>query len=124
MKKIVLLVDDSSMVRHIVGRILIEMGHIVVIARDGQEACEMARLYKPGLIIMDVEMPVMDGIQATERIKADSETADIPILIFTSLGGEEDLRRAREVGCQGILNKPIARDVIQAEVEKFLGNTG
>lgn len=118
-QRIVLLVDDSSMIRHVVGKILKELGYEVIIAQNGKEGCEMARMYKPALIIMDVEMPEMDGIQATAQIKSDPETSHIPVLIFTSLGGEDDLKRAREAGCQGFLNKPISKEVIQSEVSKI-----
>jgi CheY-like chemotaxis protein len=69
---------------------------------------------------MDVEMPVMDGIQATTQIKSNPETRHIPILIFTSLGGEQDIKRAKDAGCQGILNKPISKAAIQSEIAKFL----
>ena len=120
-KKIILLVDDSSMIRHVAGKILRELGPEVIIAQNGKEACEMARMYKPALIIMDVEMPVMDGIQATACIKSDPEISHIPVLIFTSLGGEGDIKRAKEAGCQGFLNKPISKDLMQAEVIKMIG---
>jgi CheY-like chemotaxis protein len=82
----------------------------------------MAGLYKPALIIMDVEMPVMDGIQATACIKSDPGISHIPVLIFTSLGGEEDLKRARDAGCQGFLNKPISKEMMQSEVLKLIGS--
>jgi len=110
------------MICHIVGKILQESGYDVLIARNGREGCDMAKKCNPKLIIMDVEMPEMDGIQATVQIKNQPETTHIPILIFTSLGGEEDIRRAREAGCQGFLNKPISRQVIETEVQKALGD--
>ena len=121
-KKTILLVDDSSMIRHVAGKILQDVGFEVIIAQNGKEGYEMARIYKPALIIMDVEMPVMDGIQATACIKADSGISHIPVLIFTSLGGEEDLKRARDAGCQGFLNKPISKDMMQSEVLKLIGS--
>jgi CheY-like chemotaxis protein len=121
-KKIILLVDDSSMIRHVAGKILRELGHEVVIAQNGKEAYEMARMYKPALIIMDVEMPVMDGIQATACIKSDPAISHIPVLIFTSLGGEDDVKRAKDAGCQGILSKPIGKDLMQSEVLKLIGS--
>jgi CheY-like chemotaxis protein len=121
-KKLILLVDDSSMIRHVAGKILRECGHEVMIAQNGQEACEMAAIYKPALIVMDVEMPVMNGIQATARIKSDPDTSQIPILVFTSLGGEDDIKRAMDAGCQGVLNKPISKDLMKSEVLKLLGS--
>jgi CheY-like chemotaxis protein len=122
MSETILLVDDSAMICHIVGKILKESGYNVLIANNGQEGCDLAKKHSPRLIIMDVEMPVMDGIKATAFIKSQPETTHIPVLIFTSLGGEEDIRRARNAGCQGFLNKPISRDIIQAEIQKALGD--
>jgi CheY-like chemotaxis protein len=121
MNKTILVVDDSAMIRHVVSQILNESGYTVLTAKNGQEGYELAKKHNPQLVIMDVEMPVMDGIQATALIKSESQTNHIPVMIFTSLGGENDLKRAREAGCQGFLNKPISREAIQAEVEKMLG---
>ena len=123
MNKTILVVDDSAMICHVVAQILKESGYTVLTARNGQEGCELAKKCDPRLIIMDVEMPVMDGIQATTLIKAEPKTTHIPILIFTSLGGEHDIRRAKEAGCQGFLNKPISRNAMQAEIEKLLEDT-
>jgi CheY-like chemotaxis protein len=122
MRKTILVVDDSAMILHVVAQILRESGYTVLTAKNGQEGYELTKKHIPQLVIMDVEMPVMDGIRATSLIKSAPETNHIPVMIFTSLGGEDDLKRAREAGCQGFLNKPISRDAIQAEVQKLLGN--
>jgi CheY-like chemotaxis protein len=121
-KKTILLVDDSSMICHVVGNILKESGYEVLIARNGREGYDLAKKAVPRLIIMDLEMPVMDGIQATALIKSEPKTTNIPILIFTSLGGENDIKRAIEAGCQGFLNKPINKNIIQTEVQRLLEN--
>jgi CheY-like chemotaxis protein len=68
---------------------------------------------------MDVEMPNMDGIQATNLIKKDPRTSHIPVMIFTSLGGEDDLKRAQAAGCQGILHKPICKETLQDTLNKM-----
>jgi len=124
MNKTIFVVDDSAMICHVVAQILREAGYTVVTANNGKEGCDMAVKHNPRLIIMDVEMPVMDGIQATAQIKTNPETKHIPVLIFTSLGGENDLRRAREAGCQGFLNKPISREAIQSEIAHLLDSPG
>lgn len=110
------------MICHVVGNILKESGYEVLIARNGREGYDLAKKAVPRLIIMDLEMPVMDGIQATALIKSEPKTTNIPILIFTSLGGENDIKRAIEAGCQGFLNKPINKNIIQTEVQRLLEN--
>lgn len=122
MNNTILLVDDSAMICHIVGQILRESGYEVLTAKDGQEGYTMAKEYNPVLILMDIEMPGMDGIEATTRIKTQPETNHIPVLMFTSLSSEEDIRRAREAGCEGFLNKPISRRIIETEIRKVLEN--
>jgi CheY-like chemotaxis protein len=120
MSATILLVDDSFMICHIVGQILREIGYEVLTAKNGREGCDLAKKHAPRLIIMDVEMPVMDGIQATMQLKSEPHTSHIPVLIFTSLGGESDLKRAKEAGCDGFINKPISRDAIRTEIAKLL----
>ena len=101
------------MIRHVVSQIVKESGFGVLVAQDGQEGYELAKDQLPDLVIMDVEMPTMDGIQATSLIKTDPKTTHIPVMIFTSLGGEDDLQRAQDAGCQGILHKPICKETLQ-----------
>lgn len=119
MQKTILVVDDSPMIRRIVGQILTDCDHRVLLAEDGQRGYEQAREYNPDLVIMDIEMPIMDGIEATSRIKADPATANIPVLIFTSLGSEEDIKRAQDAGGQGFLNKPVCKEELEEAINKF-----
>ncbi len=120
MDKTILVVDDSAMIRHVVGQIIKECGYDLLVAKDGKEGYDLARDRLPDLVIMDVEMPNMDGMEATGLIKSDPKTAHIPVLIFTSLGGEEDIKRAEEVGCQGFLNKPICKETLRTELSNIL----
>jgi CheY-like chemotaxis protein len=122
MPKKVLIVDDSHMIRRIVGKILKDEGFEVLIAENGQMGYEMAKANLPALVIMDVEMPVMNGIEATSHIKADRSTAHIPVLIFTSLGSENDIRMAKEAGGSGFLNKPISKEDLRATISSILGS--
>ena len=110
MQKTILIVDDSAMIRRIVGQILRENGYRPIVADNGQNGYETAKREKPDLVIMDIEMPEMDGFEATSRIKSDPATAHIPVLFFTSLSREEDIRKAEETGGQGFLNKPIEKE--------------
>ncbi|MBW2107230.1 MAG: response regulator [Deltaproteobacteria bacterium] len=121
MQKKVLIVDDSPMIRHVVSQIVKDSGFRVLVAKDGKEGYDMAKGQHPDLVIMDVEMPVMDGIEATTLITSDPDTAHIPVMIFTSLGCEDDLQRAQAAGCRRILNKPISRETLRAALEEILG---
>jgi CheY-like chemotaxis protein len=120
MAKTILLVDDSAMICHVVSQILKDSGYAVLTARNGCEAVALAKKHCPSLVIMDVEMPVMNGIEATIQIKSQPETTRIPVIMFTSLGREEDIARAKEIGCQGFLGKPVCKEVLNTEVERVL----
>ena len=80
----ILLVDDDALLRRLFGGRLVELGYEVIYASDGSEGREMARRYKPDLVIMDQRMPVMDGIEASSRMKEEAETKDIPIILFSN----------------------------------------
>ena len=120
--KKILIVDDSLMIRRIVGMILKEYNYEVISAENGLIGCEMAKANQPDLIIMDVTMPVMNGIEAAAKIKADAATAHIPVLIFTSLGSEHDIQAAEAAGVAGFLNKPIAKEELKSAVFALLSN--
>jgi CheY-like chemotaxis protein len=122
MEKTVLIVDDSAMIRHVVGQIVKSAGFRVLLAQDGQQGYDVAKEQLPDLVIMDVEMPTMDGIQATGLITSDPTTSHIPVMIFTSLGGEDDMNRAKEAGCRGILNKPICKETLQSTLRDIFGD--
>ena len=122
MQKTILVTDDSAMIRRIVGQIIQQLGHKVLLAENGEKGYALTKSAKPDLVIMDVEMPVMTGIEATARIKSDPETSHIPVLIFTSLGSEEDIMKAKQAGCAGFLNKPVSKEALQESINAALEN--
>ncbi|MBI4688365.1 MAG: response regulator [Nitrospirae bacterium] len=122
MKPIILLVDDSLMIHRIAAQILSEAGYKVLKAENGKKGHEMAKTWGPALIIMDIEMPVMNGFEATSLIKSDPSTARIPVIIFTSLGSEEDIERAKNAGADGFINKPVDKDELLEVVRNVLKN--
>jgi two-component system cell cycle response regulator DivK len=91
-------------------------------AKNGKEGVDLTKKYHPNLVIMDVEMPVMNGIEATIQIKSEPNTAQTPVIIFTSLSSEEDIARAKKAGCKGFLGKPICKATLKDEVERALQN--
>jgi len=120
MQKKVLVVDDSPMIRRIVGKILKEYCFDVLMAENGAIGYDMAKKNRPDLVIMDIEMPVMNGIEATAYIKSDLSTSHIPVLIFTSLGSEADIKMAKEAGGSGFLNKPISKEELKTTIFSIL----
>ena len=103
--KTVLVVEDFDDVRDAM-KILVELqGYEVVTASDGREAVEKARQYHPDLILMDIAMPLVDGIEATRQIKSDSSVAGIPIVAVTSFSRQYH-DEALEAGCSCVLEKP------------------
>ena len=105
MAKTVLVVEDFDDVRHAM-RIMVQLsGHEVIEAADGQQAVQRAVEYLPDLILMDLAMPVFDGIEATKELRSDPKTSQIPIVAVTSYG-QLYRERALEAGCNEVLDKP------------------
>lgn len=108
-RRTVLVVDDEVNNRDIIGMVLEETGLPVDLAtaRNGAEAVDLARTLGPALILMDLKMPVLDGWEATRRLKADPATASIPVVAVTAQAMAGDRERALAAGCDGYLTKPL-----------------
>lgn len=102
----VLLVEDNPDNRDIYGTFLRHYGFTVVEAEDGEEGVRLAREVLPGVILMDVGLPLLDGLEATRRLKADPATADIPVVALTAHAMESDRQAAFDAGCDAYLAKP------------------
>jgi CheY-like chemotaxis protein len=118
----ILLVEDNEMNRDMLSRRLERKGHQVVMATDGQQALDLALAEKPDLILMDMSLPVLDGWEATRRLKADAQTRQIPIIALTAHAMAEDERKAREAGCNDYDTKPIELGRLLGKIESLLGN--
>jgi two-component system cell cycle response regulator DivK len=117
----ILLVEDNEMNRDMLSRRLTRKGYAVVCAHDGAQAVTMAESETPTLILMDMSLPVMDGWEATKRIKA--ATPGVPIIALTAHAMEGDERRAREAGCDDYDTKPIELERLLGKIHKLLGTT-
>ena len=117
----VLLVEDNEDNLVIYSTILRYSGYTVIEATDGQQGIDAARAHHPGLILMDVSIPIVDGWEATRRLKADPDTAGIPIIALTAHALPSDQQKAVEVGCNGYISKPAEPRVVLAAVEGYLG---
>ena len=110
----VLLVEDNEMNRDMLSRRLIRNGYEVVIAVDGQQGVDMATSERPDLILMDMSLPVIDGWEATRRIKASEATKKIPVIALTAHAMAGDREKAMEMGCDDYDTKPV-------EITRLLG---
>jgi two-component system cell cycle response regulator DivK len=103
----ILLVEDNDMNRDMLSRRLVRNGYEVFLAMDGQQGIDMALSDPPDLILMDMSLPVIDGWEATRRIKANDATRRIPVIALTAHAMAGDREKAMEVGCDDYDTKPI-----------------
>jgi two-component system cell cycle response regulator DivK len=118
--KRILVVEDQEFNRDLLVQIL-EDDYTVVVSTDGADAVAQATRSRPDLILMDFGMPVMDGWEATRRIKSDPGLRHIPIIAITSHAMVGDEQRAREAGCDDYMAKPIHEDELLAKIKHFIG---
>jgi two-component system cell cycle response regulator DivK len=116
----ILVAEDDADNRRIVVKVLTGEGHETLEAADGRAAVALATRERPDLIVMDLAMPGMDGWEASRRLKADPQTADIPIIALTAFAMRGDEERAREAGCDAYLSKPCRPQTIRDVVRRFL----
>jgi CheY-like chemotaxis protein len=103
----ILLVEDNEMDRDMLRRRLTRNGYEVSVAFDGQQGADMAVSQQPDLILMDLSLPVIDGWEATRRIKANDATRRIPVIALTAHAMDSDREKATEVGCDDYDTKPV-----------------
>jgi CheY-like chemotaxis protein len=116
----VLLVEDNTRTLDVLSQELRLLGYEVLTARGGEEAIAKASEEGPDLIIMDIRMPKMDGLEAVARIRSNPKTASIPILAATGKALPGDREMCLEGGCDGYLAKPFTHRELQAAIEKLL----
>ena len=121
MKHLILIADDDPKHRKLLTDVLQAEGHATLTAENGERAIEMARSAKPGLILMDIQMPVLDGLSAVKVLKADRDTRLIPVIAVTALAMREDWKRMLAAGFDGYLSKPISIKELRDEVNRHLG---
>jgi CheY-like chemotaxis protein len=119
MKK-VLVIEDNATNMYMMWFMLTENGYQVVKAEDGNKGIKRAVAEKPDLILMDMQLPVIDGYEATRQIKAIDELSVTPIIALTSYAMVGDKEKALEAGCDGYIEKPINPETLMKEIEKFL----
>ena len=116
----ILLVEDNEMNRDMLSRRLIRRGYEVVIAVDGQQGVDLAGSVAPDLILMDMSLPIIDGWEATRRIKANDATKQIPVIALTAHAMAGDREQALAAGCDDYDTKPIDLERLLPKIQKFL----
>jgi CheY-like chemotaxis protein len=115
-----LLVEDNEMNRDMLSRRLVRRGYEVAIAVDGDEGVTMAQSEKPDLVLMDMSLPVIDGWEATRRIKSSDETRHLPVIGLTAHAMAGDREKALEAGCDDYDTKPIELERLIGKIEALL----
>ena len=116
----ILIVEDNEMNREMLSRRLTRKGYTVVIAVDGASSIDIARTSTPDLILMDMSLPIIDGWEATRRIKADVELKHIPVIALTAHAMSNDRDKALEAGCDDYDTKPIELTRLLGKIEALL----
>jgi CheY-like chemotaxis protein len=116
----ILLVEDNEMNRDMLSRRLMRGGYEIVMAVDGQQAVDMASSEKPDLILMDMSLPVIDGWEATRRVKSNPDTQKIPVIALTAHAMVEDKEKAMAAGCNDFDTKPVDIDRLKGKIEGLL----
>ena len=115
-----LVVDDSSVIRKVARRILEGLDFQIVEAEDGEKALAMAQDRRPDLILMDVQIPLLDGYEVTRRLKADPALRNIPIIVVTSYALSGDESKARAAGCNAYVSKPYSTRQLLAKIREYV----
>jgi len=118
--KRVLVVEDTEENRQIIRDLLTSAGYEMIEAVDGEEGVAMAAQHRPDLILMDIQLPVLDGYEATRRIKAQPELKHIPVIAVTSYALSGDEAKTKAAGCDGYVAKPFSPRQLLAKVREFL----
>jgi two-component system cell cycle response regulator DivK len=116
----ILLAEDNASNRYLASYLLRDAGFTVFTAQNGHEAIRLALAENPDLVLMDIQMPEMDGYEAASRMRADPHLAHIPIVAVTSFAMTSDRAKALEMGFVGYIEKPIQPLTFVAEISRFL----
>jgi CheY-like chemotaxis protein len=116
----ILLVEDNELNRDMLSRRLVRKGYDVLIAEDGAKGLSAATDGKPDLILMDMSLPVMDGWEATRRLKAEPQTRAIPVIALTAHAMSSDREKAVAAGCDDYDTKPVELERLLAKIERLL----
>src|SRR5689334_1121152 len=119
-RKKVLIVEDNDLNMKLFNDLLVAHGYVTLQTKDGVEALALARQHRPDLILMDIQLPEVSGLQVTRWIKQDNELRTIPIIAVTAFAMKGDEEKMRDGGCEAYIAKPISVTSFLRTVERFL----
>jgi len=122
MTKTVLIVEDNELNMKLFNDLLEAHGYATVQTRNGMEAIDLARLHRPDLILMDIQLPEVSGLQVTQWIKNDEELKHIPVIAITAFAMKGDEEKMRAGGCEAYLSKPISVVKFLETVKNYIGD--
>jgi CheY-like chemotaxis protein len=118
----ILVVDDNPINLKLASHVLRGAGYVVQTAKDAESALELMRAQPPRLLLLDLQLPVMDGLTLARILKGDERTRHVPIVALTAFAMKGDEERAREAGCDGYISKPIDVETFTRQVEHHLNH--
>ena len=121
MPKTVLIVEDNELNMKLFNDLVETRGHRIVQTRSGVKAVELARKHRPDLILMDIQLPEVSGLEVTQWLKDDEELRTIPVVAVTAFAMKGDEERIREGGCEAYLSKPISVGKFIETIRRFIG---
>ena len=116
----ILVVDDEPVIVRLMEFILARQGYELLVAVDGEEALQKIRAHHPDLVLLDIMMPRIDGYEVARLLRADSETAGLPIIMLSAKAQKEDIRRGAEVGVDAYVTKPFSPEHLVQVVAEHL----
>jgi two-component system cell cycle response regulator DivK len=120
----ILVIEDNEDNRQIIRDLLISLGYELIEAVDGVEGVAMAQSHRPDLMLMDIQLPELDGYEATRQIRTVPELAEVPIIAVTSYALSGDEAKARDAGCNCYVAKPFSPRELLAKIREFLPDAG
>lgn len=121
MAKIVMIVEDNELNMKLFNDLLESRGYGTIQTRNGFEALDLARAHHPDLILMDIQLPEVSGLEVTKWLKEDEALADIPVIAVTAFAMKGDEERILQGGCEGYISKPISVSHFLETIERYIG---
>ena len=121
MAKSVMIVEDNELNMKLFNDLLEANGYLTIKTRNGLEALDLARAHRPDLILMDIQLPEVSGLEVTKWLKEDDELHVIPVIAVTAFAMKGDEERIRQGGCEAYISKPISIGTFIATVRQFIG---